>query len=286
LGTPVQVVAPIYENNEPLGAPDSDFVKGKGAVQSHILTYGTDALQDMEIQYRKDQQNSPVVFVVHGGDSDTGDRTRMKKTAPLFTDPGFTVVMPNYRYNDTPGVFDSSADLACSIATFAMRATEYGADASHIVVMGFSHGGWVSSLTVYDDQHDWLKECDEKKWPGIDGYVGVATNFGSPRNPELWSLLGIADMAALETRYNDVSGVRDGAINYASPGDVPAFFAHGTKDPKFNTLRPEDFAKALQAQGVQAEVHIVEGGTHTTGVLDSAEVLPSLIEFVKRAFEL
>lgn len=261
------------------------FVAGTGKTEAAILAYGADPLQDMEIYYRENQQHAPIVFLVHGGSEDQGDRVRMRKSAPLFTDPGFTVVMPNYRYGD-PGTFLSSYDVACSIATFSTHAEEYGADMNNIIVMGFSHGGWVSSLTVYDNDRDWLSECDEKEWPGVDGFIGVATTFGAPRSEQLWESLGIRDLSDLESRYNDISGVRDGAINYINEGDVPAFLAHGTADLKFNELRVEDFGKVLERAGVGAEVHVVEGGTHTTGLLEDRIVFPALVKFVKNIFEL
>lgn len=260
------------------------FVRGTGEAIRADLSFGVDPLQEMEIYYRKDQQNAPAVVIFHGGSEDVGDKSRMRDFAQKFSDQGYTTILPNYRYG-TPSDKLSSKDVMCAVATFAEQADVYQSNKQKILVVGFSHGGYVSSLAVFDQAVDWLEGCAVQTPPHIAGFIGVATNYGSPNTPALWDLLQISSADEAKARYADIAVTRDGAINYIDANDPPTLLVHGTADPKFNELRSVDLGKVLAAAGVPVTVHVVEGGVHTANLLTAQETLPDLRAFVTTIFE-
>ncbi len=260
------------------------FVHGTGEAIRADLSFGADPLQEMEIYYRKDQQHAPAVVIFHGGSEDVGDKSRMRDFAQKFSDQGYTTVLPNYRYGTPPDKL-SSRDVMCAVATFAEQADAYQSNRQKILVVGFSHGGYVSSLAVFNQTVDWLEGCAVQTPPHIAGFIGVATNFGSPNTEGTRAVLGIHSDEEVIGRYDDISQARDGAINYIDANDPPSLLVHGTADPKFNERRSIDLGKILAAAGVPVTVHVVEGGTHTANLLTAQETLPDLRAFVATIFK-
>lgn len=281
--TPAPSISTPEDIPEPPSVLEQEFVRGTGNAVRADVSYGSDPLQEMEVYYRKDQENAPIILIVHGGSEDTGDKSRMRDFAKTFSEEGYTVVLPNYRYGESIEKLPSR-DVMCAAATIVSRADEYTSNGQKLVIIGFSYGGYVSSLSVFNQNIDWLEGCAVQSLPKVSGFIGVASNYGSPNTSELWELFGIESLEEVKERYNDIRDARDGAINYVDANDPPTFLVHGTKDPKFNELRAQDFEQVLRAAGVPVTLTIVPNGTHTANLVTEKGTIPDLKAFIDRVF--
>lgn len=237
------------------------------------IPYGSDELQVFDLYHRETYEAAPVVLLVHGGDQDEGDKSKVTSRISTYTDLGFIVANTNFRYEE----IGLEYDIACALSNLVSIAPSYGGDTSQFLVHGYSLGGSITSRMIYDDTVDWLEGCNSQEPFTVAGYYGESTHFGNiiPDDVEPTfgflgkEITGPADyLETQEDIYNDnktdKSGViaRDGAINYVDSEDPPALLIVGSEDPKNDEQRQEDFAAALNAAGVNTYTHVVQGGDH------------------------
>lgn len=229
--------------------------------------YGADPAQVYDIfRPAHAKAGAPMVIVVHGGsEEEGGDKSRMRSRAEWYAEQGAVVVTPNYRYAD--GM--PPKDVGCAIATAQKNAARYGADPERMVVHGFSFGGWTSSFALFAREKLVDSDCAVKDPLRARAFIGESTQFGLANKGE--------------NIYNDiVPDGRDGAINYLdqTDADIAVLLLHGTKDPKFNEQRAQDFADAFRRQGGSATVHIYEGFGHSSRLPDNARTQRDVLDFL------
>ena len=85
-------------------------------------------------------KDRPVVFWIHGGGWQTGDKSSVQVKPRAFMDRGFVFVSTNYRL--LPGVDMETIvrDIARSIRWVHEHVAEYGGDPERLLVMGHSAG--------------------------------------------------------------------------------------------------------------------------------------------------
>src|SRR5262245_56859973 len=112
-----------------------------------------DKLQALDVYSPKDAKNLPVVFWIHGGGWQTGDKEDVQVKPRAFMDKGFVFVSTNYRL--MPGV-DMAAiirDIAKSIHWVHDHIAEYGGDPNRLFIMGHSAGAQLAALICTDDRY-------------------------------------------------------------------------------------------------------------------------------------
>lgn len=137
------------------------------ALQSHAeepkrltdVPYGTHPRQVLDFYEAKSDKPTPVVFYIHGGGWQGGD----KKTNPkAFLDKGISVVAINYRYVQNgvedkvePPVKAPLGDAARALQFVRSKATEWNLDKKRIGATGGSAGACSSLwLAFHDDMAD------------------------------------------------------------------------------------------------------------------------------------
>jgi acetyl esterase/lipase len=95
----------------------------------------------------------PVVFWIHGGGWQTGDKADVQTKPRAFTDRGFVFVSTNYRL--LPGVDMATIvrDVAKSIRWVHDHVAEFGGDPTRILIMGHSAGAQLAALICTDDRY-------------------------------------------------------------------------------------------------------------------------------------
>lgn len=95
----------------------------------------------------------PVVFWIHGGGWQAGDKTAVQLKPQVFTDKGFVFVATNYRL--LPGVEMETIfrDVAKSLGWVHKHIAESGGDPNQIFVMGHSAGAQLAALLCIDDRY-------------------------------------------------------------------------------------------------------------------------------------
>ena len=110
------------------------------------IPYGDQDRQVLDILAPKDAKNLPVVFWIHGGGWQTGDKSEVKTKPKLFTDRGFVFVSTNYRLLPKVEMETIFRDVAKSIGWVHKHIAEHGGDPDRIFVMGHSAGAQLAAL--------------------------------------------------------------------------------------------------------------------------------------------
>lgn len=98
-------------------------------------------------------KNLPVVFWIHGGGWQTGDKTSVQKKPQAFMDKGFVFVSTNYRLLPNVDMGTIVRDIAKSIRWVHEHISAYGGDPERILVMGHSAGAQLAALICTDDRY-------------------------------------------------------------------------------------------------------------------------------------
>lgn len=109
--------------------------------------------QVLDVHAPAGAKNLPVVFWIHGGGWQTGDKTMVALKPKAFMDAGFVFVSINHRL--LPGV-DMGAitrDVASALGWVHKNIATHGGDPARLLVMGHSSGGQLAALMCTDDRY-------------------------------------------------------------------------------------------------------------------------------------
>ncbi len=98
-------------------------------------------------------KNLPVVFWIHGGGWQTGDKTDVQIKPRVFTDKGYVFVSTNYRLLPKVDMGTIVRDVAKSVHWMHDHIAEYGGDPNRLFVMGHSAGAQLAALICTDERY-------------------------------------------------------------------------------------------------------------------------------------
>jgi acetyl esterase/lipase len=98
-------------------------------------------------------KNLPVVFWVHGGGWQTGDKSSVQLKPKVFVEKGFVFVSTNYRLLPNVDIATIFRDIAKSIHWVHDHIAEYGGDPNRLLIMGHSAGAQLAALLCTDDRY-------------------------------------------------------------------------------------------------------------------------------------
>jgi acetyl esterase/lipase len=98
-------------------------------------------------------KNAPVVFWIHGGGWQVGDKTDVQVKPQVFNDKGYVFVATNYRLLPSVDMETLVKDVATSLHWVHDHIAEYGGDPNRIFVMGHSAGAQLAALICTDDRY-------------------------------------------------------------------------------------------------------------------------------------
>jgi arylformamidase len=109
----------------------------------------------------------PVVFWIHGGGWQAGDKTDVKLKPQWFMDKGFVFVSTNYRLLPAVDMETLTRDVAKSFRWVQATIADYGGDPRRVLVGGHSAGAQLAALLCTDEKYlraegvsfDVLKGC-------------------------------------------------------------------------------------------------------------------------------
>jgi len=100
--------------------------------------------------------NLPVMFWIHGGGWQTGDKSDVALKPKMLTERGFVFVSANYRLLPDVEMDVLIRDVAKSLGWVHRNIAKYGGDPRRIFVGGHSAGAQLAALICIDDRY--LKE--------------------------------------------------------------------------------------------------------------------------------
>jgi acetyl esterase/lipase len=109
--------------------------------------------QVLDVYSPSQAKNLPVVFWIHGGGWQTGDKSSVQAKPQAFMDKGFVFVSTNYRLLPTVDMGTIIRDIARSIRWVHEHIAEYGGDPNRIFVMGHSAGAQLAAIVCVDDRY-------------------------------------------------------------------------------------------------------------------------------------
>ena len=98
-------------------------------------------------------KNLPVVFWIHGGGWQTGDKSMVALKPMAFMDAGFVFVSINHRLLPNVDMGAITRDVASALGWVHRNIAAHGGDPARLLVMGHSSGGQLAALMCTDDRY-------------------------------------------------------------------------------------------------------------------------------------
>jgi arylformamidase len=112
--------------------------------------------QVLDIYAPAGAKDLPVVFWIHGGGWQAGDKTDVKSKPQWFMDRGFVFVSTNYRLLPTVDMGTLTRDVAKSFGWVQKHIAEHGGNPKRVLVGGHSAGAQLAAILCTDERY--LKE--------------------------------------------------------------------------------------------------------------------------------
>ena len=98
-------------------------------------------------------KNLPVVFWIHGGGWQAGNKSMVGVKPKAFMEAGFVFVSINYRLLPTVNMTALTSDVATALGWVHKNIATYGGDPTRLLVMGHSAGGQLAALMCTDEKY-------------------------------------------------------------------------------------------------------------------------------------
>src|SRR5687767_9497470 len=227
----------------------------------------TDERQVLDVYSPPQAKNLPVVFWIHGGGWQTGDKSDVQIKARAFMDKGFVFVSTNYRL--LPGVDMATIvrDVARSVRWVHDHIAEYGGDPKRLFIMGHSAGAQLAALVCTDDRY--LK-AEGVSLAAVKGCVPVdGDTYDVPAIIETaetrWRVHGLprAKFGHREKFGDDPAKHRDfSAVTHVAKGKgIPPFLILHVAEHPDTSAQARRLGNVLKEAGVPVKVF---GGRQTT----------------------
>jgi acetyl esterase/lipase len=223
--------------------------------------------QVLDIYAPRDAKKLPVVFWIHGGGWQAGDKTSVQQKPQAFVDKGFVFVSTNYRLLPDVDMGTIVRDIAKSIHWVHDHIAEHGGDPERLLVMGHSAGAQLAALVCIDDRY--LK-AEGLSLSIIKGCVPVdGDTFDVPAIIEVAETrcrvhgLPQAKFGHREKFGNEPAKHRDfsAVTHVAKDKGIPPFFILHVAEHPDTTAQAQRLGNALKDASVPVTVY---GGRETT----------------------
>jgi acetyl esterase/lipase len=260
------------------------------------IPYGTaHQRQVLDVYAPPGAKNLPVVFWIHGGGWQTGDKSSVQDKPRAFVEQGFVFVSTNYRLLPEVEMETIFRDIAKSIRWVHDHIAQYGGDPKRLLVMGHSAGAQLAALVSIDDRY--LKS-EGLSLEIIKGCVPVdGDTFDVPAIIEVaetrWRVhqLPPAKFGHRLKFGNDPARHRDysAVTHVAQDKGIPPFFILYVAGHPDTTAQAQRLGQVLKEAGVPATLFGARETTHNKvnadiGLQDDPAT-KALLEFVNRALK-
>jgi arylformamidase len=254
-----------------------------------------DKRQVLDVYSPPNAKNLPVVFWIHGGGWQTGDKTDVQIKPQAFMDKGFVFVSTNYRLLPNVDMATIVRDVAMSIRWVHDHIAEYGGDPKRLVIMGHSAGAQLAALICTDDRY--LK-AEGLSLAIIKGCVPVdGDTYDVPAIIETaetrWRVHGLprAKFGHREIFGNDPAKHRDfsAVTHVAKDKGIPPFLILHVAGHPDTTAQALRLGNVLKAAGLNATVFAAKETTHNKINADLGQpadpATKALFEFLGKALK-
>lgn len=224
--------------------------------------------QVLDIFSPKDAKNLPVVFWIHGGGWQTGDKKDVQVKPQAFNDQGFVFVSTNYRLLPSVDMATLIRDVAKAAGWVRQHIAEHGGDPKRMFIMGHSAGAQLAAILCTDERYlkaEGVPLSDVKGCVPVDG-----DTFDIPAIIETaetrWRVHGLprAKFGHREKFGNDPEKHKDfSAVTHVARGkDIPPFFILHVAGHPDTTAQALRLANVLKEAGIAVTVFAGRETTH------------------------
>jgi arylformamidase len=234
------------------------------------IPYATPAheRQVLDVYSPSHAKDLPVVFWIHGGGWQTGDKSSVQKKPQAFLDKGFVFVSTNYRLLPQVDMGTIVRDIAKSIGWVHDHIAEYGGDPKRLLVMGHSAGAQLAALICIDDRYlkseglslAIIKGCvpvdgDTFDVPAIIETAETRRRLHGQPQPKLGHREKFGSDPA---KHRDFSAV----THVASDKGIPPFLIMHVAENPDTTAQAQRLASVLKSAGIGVRVYGARESTH------------------------
>ena len=200
--------------------------------------------------------NKPVVFWIHGGGWQTGDKSEVRLKPAWFAAKGFVFVSANYRLLPHVAMETLVSDVAKALGWVTKNIAQHGGDPTRILVGGHSAGAQLAALL-----------CTDASYLSAEG-VSLQNLIGClPVDGDTYDIPAIIETAETRRRAHQLPQASFGhrekfgltpenhrrfsAVNHVQPGkNIPPFLILYVGNQPDNSAQATRFAGVLKNAGV------------------------------------
>ncbi len=234
-----------------------------------------DERQVLDVYTPDGARNLPVIFWIHGGGWQAGDKTDVQIKPRVFAERGFVFVSTNYRLLPKVEMGVLIRDVAKALGWVHRNVARYGGDSNRVFVMGHSAGAQVAALLCTDERYlkeervpfEILKGCvpvdgDTYDVPAIIMTEEVRRTVHGLPLPEVGHRVKFGND---DRKHRDFSAV----THVAKGKNIPPFLILHVAGHPDVTAQAQRLATVLKEAGVPVKVF---GATETTHSLLNANL--------------
>ncbi len=224
--------------------------------------------QVLDVYSPEKAKNLPVVFWIHGGGWQTGDKMSVQLKPKVFVERGFVFVSTNYRL--LPGVDMATIvrDIAKSIHWVHDHIAEYGGDPKRLFIMGHSAGAQLAALICTDERYlkaEGLSLAITKGCVPVDGDTyDVPAMIETAETRRRVHGLPQAKFGHREKFGNDAAKHRDfsAVTHVAKDKGIPPFLILHVADHPDTSAQAQRLGNVLKDAGISVTVFGARETTH------------------------
>lgn len=267
----------VFHSHEPL-LPEAReaidrigrFIRSAVEVKRNIpYVEKADERQVLDVYAPPKAKNLPVVFWIHGGGWQAGDKSDVQIKPQYFMDRGFVFVSTNYRLLPKVEMGTIVRDVAKAVRWTHDHAAEFGGDPKRMLIMGHSAGAQLAALLCTDDRFlkaeglslDIIKGCAPVDGDTYDVPAIIATAEARWKAHDLPK----AKFGHREKFGNDPEKHKDfSAVTHVAKGKgIPPFLILHVAGHPDTTAQAVRLGNVLREAGLSARVFAAPETTHT-----------------------
>lgn len=213
--------------------------------------------------------NLPVVFWIHGGGWEKGERTSVQEKPQAFVEKGFVFVSTGYRLLPEVDMGTLIRDVAKSLGWVRTHIAEYGGDPQRIFVMGHSAGAQLAALI-----------CTDERYLQAEGVPFSALRGCVPVDGDTYDIPAIIETAETRRRVHGQPQPKNGhrekfgnapakhrdfsaVTHVAKNKGIPPFLILHVADHPDTTAQAQHFGAVLKEAGVPTRIFGARDTNHT-----------------------
>jgi arylformamidase len=224
--------------------------------------------QVLDVYAPENAKKLPVVFWIHGGGWQAGDKTSVQLKPQSFTDKGFVFVSTNYRLIPHVDMSTIIQDIAKAIGWVHKNIAEYGGDPDRIFIMGHSAGAQLAAIVCTDDRYLKAEGVDLNS---IKGCV--------PVDGDTFDVPAIIETAETRARVHGFPPIQNGhrvkfgndpakhlnysAVTHVAKGKgIPPFLIMHVADHPDTSAQARRLANVLRNADIEVKVYSARESNH------------------------